>query len=133
MQLRQITIGPRQQADNYELSDKGEDSDQDHDQQDRSHKHVPRWCDDYLKTLKDQSNIDPDTIFGSQVPKCDLEAIFTDDDYKKRGKERPKRRRGSSGEWKRDQLTNTEIAQYKAKCGQTRMWRTNIENIAPQV
>lgn len=132
MELRRIPLGSKKEEDNYEISDKDENSEGENDR-DRSHKRIPRWCDDYVQRLSQQAHIDPDCIFGSQVPRCDLTAIFTDEDYKKRGKDRPKRKRGSSGEWKKDRLTQTEISEYKSKMGQTGSIRVNAENLSANV
>merc|ERR1712113_260369 len=85
-------------------------------------KHVPAWSKTYLQMLEQQTPTDPDTIFGCRVPKVDLEAIFSDLEYQKVHKQRPKRRRGSSGEWKHDRLSKVEVDQYKRKMGQVKRW-----------
>jgi len=118
--LRQVRLPPPNPEDNYELSDKGEDSDA--EEPDRSHKFVPEWSNHFLDMIEKQEGIDPDTIFGSTVPTCDLEVIFTDADYAKKIKERPKRRRGSSGEWKQDRLGREEVGEYKRKMGHAKRW-----------
>merc|ERR1719436_895879 len=68
--LRQIQLPPAPPGDNYELSDPGDDSDVDDDvlAAARSKKHIPKWCETYLETLRKQADWDPDTIFGSRVP-----------------------------------------------------------------
>lgn len=109
--------------DNYEVSDK-EDSDA--EEPDRSKKHVPTWSKNYLEVVAKQSNIDPDTIFGCRVPRCDLEAIFSDDDYRRFAKDRPQRKRGSSGEWLRDRLSKAEIGEYNRKMGYQRGWKDKV-------
>lgn len=126
LKLRQMQVPPQNPEDNYEISDKGEDSDV--DEPDRSEKHVPEWSFQYLELITKQTNIDPDTIFGNRVPECDLEAIFSDALYLSCKFERPKRRRGSSGEWKKDRLSRSEITDYKHKMGHMRRWSGNAEN-----
>jgi len=120
--LRQ-PLSPKKDEDNYELSDKGENSDEE-DECDRKHsgKHVPKWCSDYLDILKAQSSWDPDTIFGSKVPHCDNAVVFPDELYARLRKERPNRRRGSSQDWKKDRLRSREVTEYKRKMQQTRHW-----------
>merc|ERR1719271_1348987 len=71
-----IALPPKLDEDNYEISEKDENSDEACEEPDRSHKHVPRWCSNYLETLATQSSLDPDSIFGNKVPRCDLDAIF---------------------------------------------------------
>jgi len=108
---------PKNPDDNYEISDKGENS-EDEDDSHRSHKHVPEWCKSYHEVLLKQSTWDPDTIFGSKVPPCDATLIFPPELYKSLGKERPNRRRGSSQDWAKDRLRSREIHEYKKKMGQ---------------
>lgn len=132
VKLKRIPLGPKKAEENYEISDKEEDSDCEMER-DRSHKFVPKWCDNYLQRLQEQSTLDPDTIFGSKVPKCNLDEIFSDADYRKRGRERPKRKRGSSGEWRKDRLTPAEISEYKTKMGQIRAWSADEENRRPNI
>jgi len=119
--LRQsIVLAPKRGEDNYDMSDPGEDSD---DNDSRTHsKPVPKWCETYIQELEKQAQLDPDTIFGSKVPHCNLEEVFSDHTYARIGTARPRRRRGSSGEWARDRLTRTDVRRYKAKLGQTRCW-----------
>jgi hypothetical protein len=122
MLLRQQAIGEPRREDNYEISEKGDDSEAESPEEDRKNKHVPAWCKDWITLLTAQANIDPDSIFGTKVPRCELEAIFTDEDYAIRNKKRPRRKRGSSGEWKKDRLTQFEIDEYKRKMGQTKIF-----------
>jgi len=123
--LRQLALSPPHPEDNYEISDPGGDSDaDDHAARDRSSKHVPLWCNSYLDVLAKQADIDPDTIFDSKVPHCRLEDIFLDAMYKQAGKNRPKRRRGSSGDWCKDRLTKQEIRNYKTRMGHVRSWES---------
>jgi len=121
--LRRIELPPKKAEDNYEISEHGSDSEnEDGAERDRSGKHIPKWCETYLQDLAKQSDIDPDTIFASKVPRCVLEDIFTDEMYKEVGKNRPKRVRGSSGDWRKDHLARSEIQDYKARMGQVRAW-----------
>ncbi|CAE8727723.1 unnamed protein product, partial [Polarella glacialis] len=103
--VRQMELEPKDPEDNYELSDCGGDSDQEdaagERERQRGSKHVPKWCGEYLQVLSTQADVDPDTIFGSRVPQCIQEDIFTDDMYESVGKKRPKRARGSSGDWRK--------------------------------
>jgi len=128
--VRQIPLPPQNPDDNYELSDQADsDADETLEAQRRSLKHQPRWSENYLELLKKQSDLDPDTIFGGRVPCCILEDVFTDDLYEQVGKTRPKRKRGSSGNWKgRDQLCPDEIDAYKRKLGQTRVFVPDVQD-----
>lgn len=128
--LRQRPLPPPRSEDNYELSDQdADDSDMDEAREAarRAEKPIPRWCDDYLETLRRQGDMDPDTVFGGRVPQCSLDLVFPDELYKKIGKSRPKRARGSSGDWRRDRLTPQEIVHYKRKMGQTKGWMADAE------
>lgn len=116
--LLRMALPPRTQEDNYEISDKGEDSDG--EEPDRSRKYVPEWSKEYLSMLAKQGETDPDTIFGCRVPAVNLDVIFKDEDYRRIHKDRPKRRRGSSGNWGQDRLSRTEVSEYKKKMGQLR-------------
>lgn len=110
--------------DNYEISDKEDTDDEDEENQEsrRANKVVPSWCADYQQKLAAQEGVDPDSIFSSRVPFCDLDAIFTDALYQQYGKKAPKRKRGSSCQWHKDRLSATEIARYRAKMGQQKRW-----------
>lgn len=123
--LRRLQLPDKLLEDNYELSDQGSTSDQDDnaEAERRSKKHVPSWCDNYLNDLSMQANMDPDTVFGSRVPQCLLEQVFPDELYRQLEKHRPKRPRGSSGNWQKDGLTEDEVCAYKRKMGQTKDWR----------
>lgn len=118
--LREVRLPPPCVEENYEISEKGEDSEA--EEPDRTHKRVPEWSRSYLQLLERQMGTDPDTVFGTRVPHVDLDSIFRDEDYRGVRKERPKRRRGSSGEWKQDRLTKQEVAEYKRRMGQLRRW-----------
>jgi hypothetical protein len=129
MVLRLMSISDKLPEDNYEISEHGGDSDaEDCQARDRSGKHVPKWCENYLDALSRQTDIDPDTIFGPRVPRCVLDDIFTDAMYKQANKNRPKRARGSSGDWRKDQLARKEISDYKSRMGHARSWRDEGAN-----
>jgi len=131
-QYRQMRLPPKRPEDNWDISDA--ESAEDPQERDRSHKHVPRWCENhpeghpkagmpkYLDLLEEQALVDPDTIFSSRVPQCILEHIFPDTLYRRVNRERPKRFRGSSGDWRRDKLTAQEVHDYKALMGQMQSW-----------
>jgi len=119
--LRHIELGPKVEEDNYEISEAAGSDDEQLDR-DRSQKPTPSWCDDYLKLLARQDHVDPDSIFTSRVPLCNLDDIFTEEMYKQVGKRRPKRERGSSGNWTRDKLTRHEVAHYKSRMAHTKEW-----------
>jgi len=122
--LRSIELPPKRDEDNYAISEHGSDSEAEEAEQekDRTAKHIPKWCETYLQELAGQSDLDPDSIFGSKVPKCHLEDIFTDQMYQEVGKHRPKRARGSSGDWRKDRLARHEVCSYKNRMGQVRTW-----------
>jgi len=133
MRLRQIELKPKVAEDNYEISEPEGDSDEDAEKsRDRGSKHVPKWCGSYLEDLEQQSDVDPDTIFSSKVSRCDLDAVFTDTVYREVGKLRPKRLRGSSGDWRKDRLTCLEIKSYKSRMGHLRSWdEERVDNKEP--
>lgn len=129
MLLRQIDLKPKLDEDNYEISEHDGDSEEEGgENRDRSGKHVPRWCETYLQDLNEQADIDPDTIFAAKVPRCDLEVVFTDEMYRLANKSRPKRMRGSSGDWRKDRLTCNEIKSYKSRMGHLRSWDEKVES-----
>merc|ERR1712147_546899 len=109
----------KRDEDNYAISERDETSDNEGEmiEPDRCLKPVPRWCANYLQLLSDQQVTDPDSIFGTKVPSCDLEKVFPDELYNKCRCKRPQRKRGSSGEWKRDRLRGDEIDAYNVKMG----------------
>jgi len=132
--LRQLALAPPRAEDNYEISDPGGDSDAEHNAaRDRSGKHVPLWCKSYLDVLAKQADIDPDTIFDSKVPHCRLEDIFLDEMYRHAGRNRPKRKRGSSGDWHKDRLTKQEIRNYKTRMGHVRSWESERGTLSAPV
>mmetsp|Transcript_41678 Transcript_41678/g.73163 ORF Transcript_41678/g.73163 Transcript_41678/m.73163 type:complete len:526 (-) Transcript_41678:142-1719(-) len=132
--LRQVDLSPKKDEDNYEISDRDENSDDQGgeiiDEPDRSHKHVPQWSVNFLETLSKQEHMDPDSIFGSKVPFCDLDLIFTDQLYKQFSQDRPKRKRGSSAVWSKDRLCREEIEMYKQKMGHNVAWNARDRNAA---
>jgi len=130
--VRQIPLGPSRPEDNYELSDQADsDADEALEARRRAKKRVPSWCSNYLEVLHKQADLDPDGIFGGRVPKCALDVVFPEELYKSYTKGRPKRNRGSSGDWRRDRLTAQEIGLYKRKMGQMRVWTDEGENVPP--
>lgn len=120
--LRKVLLPPKSPEDNYEISDNGGDSDDEARNGDRRSKHVPKWCTSFLTMLERQADVDPDTIWGSRVPQCVLDDVFPDAAYQQAGLQRPKRARGSSGDWKKDRLTGNEICRYKTRMGHARPW-----------
>lgn len=123
--LREKTLGAKVPEDNYEISDK-EDTDDEGAEEDqdrnRANKMIPVWCVDYKQALAAQDGLDPDSIFSPRVPFCDMDAIFPDALYRERGRQPPKRKRGSSCQWQKDRLSRSEIARYRAKMGQQKRW-----------
>eukprot|EP00929_Paragymnodinium_shiwhaense_P020658 TRINITY_DN13698_c0_g1_i1.p1 TRINITY_DN13698_c0_g1~~TRINITY_DN13698_c0_g1_i1.p1 ORF type:complete len:788 (-),score=199.03 TRINITY_DN13698_c0_g1_i1:157-2520(-) len=120
--LRQQVLPPSRPEDNYEISEKGGDSDAEDNEDLRARKPVPAWCESFLQQLKSQEDVDPDTIFGPRVPPCVLEDIFSDELYVAVGKKRPKRARGSSGDWNKDRLQRDDVDKYKSRMGHVRSW-----------
>jgi len=116
--LMGVQLPPRDPKENYEISEKDENSDA--EEPDRTGKYIPSWSQTYLQKLKDQADIDPDTIFGCCVPAVNLDVIFEDEDYRRVRKGRPVKKRGSSGNWTRDRLSRAEVDAYKSKMRQTR-------------
>jgi len=124
---RQLKVGPKSADDSYEISDR-EDDDEVAEDIDRSHKRVPKWANSYLDALTKQRRVDPDTIFGTKVPQCDLGVIFTDELYARCSLERPKRIRGSSGKWDKDSLKSAEINAYRNNTGQKECWTAKVRH-----
>ncbi|CAK9051433.1 INCENP_ARK-bind domain-containing protein [Durusdinium trenchii] len=116
---------PKRAEENYDLSDLEEDEDGNRIEPDRLRKHIPARCSNYTQVAASQADIDPDSIFGSRMPLCDLDAIFPDSFYRSLHPNQPRqRRRGSSCHWIRDALTPHEIHAYAVKMGQSRSWST---------
>lgn len=115
----------KREEDNYEISDLEEDEDGNRIEPDRQCKRVPSWCTNYSTLATSQADIDPDSIFGSRMPLCDLDSIFPDRLYRSLHPGQPRqRKRGSSCHWFRDALTPHEIHAYTVKMGQSRAWST---------
>lgn len=109
--------------DTYEISDECSE-----ESPDRSNKNVPTWCADWVKLVQDQEKIDPDTVFGGNMPFVDLADVFPDSKIAadlKAGRLSadvdPNKR------WQRDKLRKEEVANYRAAMGQTQnmdhLWR----------
>mmetsp|Transcript_22460 Transcript_22460/g.40073 ORF Transcript_22460/g.40073 Transcript_22460/m.40073 type:complete len:265 (+) Transcript_22460:44-838(+) len=87
---------------------------------------VPQWSENYLQAVERQADLDPDTIFGSRVPACKLEDIFSIEMFREVGQPPSKKikRDSGSGDWEAaDILTREEILDYKRKMGQIRSWK----------
>ena len=67
---------PKIADDNYEISDLEEDVHGNRVEPDRSQKRVPSWCANYVQTAEAQAEVDPDSIFGSHMPICDLDSCL---------------------------------------------------------
>ncbi len=115
---RMVALLPKQPDDQYDISDKDTDSEDELSPTARAKKHVPTWCSNWRQKAIAQIAVDPESIFGASLPKCDLDVVFTEHNYKDMGLQRPKRTRGSSGNWNFDKLTQDEVDKYRAKCGQ---------------
>eukprot|EP00913_Durusdinium_trenchii_P009794 g9198.t1 len=119
--LRTKPLRPPKSEDNYDMSSAGdpdmteeERAQHELDLEDRRvTKQSPRWCENYLELVHQQKDWDPDT-----VPPCDLDSVFPDALYMELNLQRTyKKRRGSSANWKKDQLKPDEMANYKRKLG----------------
>jgi hypothetical protein len=115
---RMVPLPPKNDEDQYEVTDKDTDSEDELSPNSRAKKHIPPWCVNWRQKAIAQIAVDPESIFGVTVPKCELDVIFTDENYRRMGLLRPKRARGSSGNWAFDKLTQEEVDKYRAKCGQ---------------
>mmetsp|Transcript_55001 Transcript_55001/g.120610 ORF Transcript_55001/g.120610 Transcript_55001/m.120610 type:complete len:464 (+) Transcript_55001:40-1431(+) len=117
---RLVPLPVKRPDENYDLSDKGSDSEEEHQKQHRS-KRKPSWVQNWHQLTKAQADVDPDTIFGTHLPVCDLDVIIGDHFYTGKGRERPRlRRRGSSQNWRVDKLTCREVERYKRRMRQHR-------------
>ena len=106
--------------DQYEMTaweDSDAELDEDEKERRRLNKRVPAWCIGWIETAKTHTMIDPDTVFGSKIPKCDLEVLFgrNNNAYLKARKGK----RGSSGEWGMDDVTRRELEEYRQVMGHT--------------
>jgi hypothetical protein len=115
---RMVPLGPKDVSDQYDITDKDTDSESELSPSSRAKKHIPPWCVNWRQKAIAQIAVDPESIFGMTVPKCDLDVIFTQKNYRDMGLSRPKRVRGSSGNWTFDKLTQDEVDRYRAKLGQ---------------
>jgi hypothetical protein len=113
-----VPLGPKHVDDQYDVTDKDTDSENELSPNTRAKKKIPGWCTNWRQKTIAQVAVDPESIFGISMPKCDLDVIFTDRNYRKMGLQRPKRARGSSGNWTFDKLSQDEIDKYRAKLGQ---------------
>lgn len=105
-------------VENYEMSDREEsDSGEESDENESSpKKKIPKWAQksNLLPALERQflegpHKIDPDSIFH-EVSSCDLVAIFGE-------KKQKYSQRKSTGDWRKDRVTRSEIITYKKKMG----------------
>ncbi|EER20406.1 hypothetical protein Pmar_PMAR010140 [Perkinsus marinus ATCC 50983] len=93
--------------------------------------HIPAWSLEWKSMVLAQSNTDPDSIFGDRIPGCDIGQIFGDivasgqldppntqsfKDYIRINDKTG--RRGSTGNWRFDELLDEEIYTYKQKMKQ---------------
>ena len=115
---KMLPLGPKQLDEQYDITDKDTDSESELSPNSRAKKHIPSWCINWRQKAIAQIAVDPESIFGVTVPKCDLDVIFTEKNYRCMGLSRPKRVRGSSGNWTFDKLTQEEVDRYRAKLGQ---------------
>jgi hypothetical protein len=113
-----VPLGPKLVDEQYEVTDKDTDSENELSPNSRAKKHIPGWCVNWRQKSIAQIAVDPESIFGVTVPKCELDIIFTQRNYQDMGLHRPKRARGSSGNWTFDILTQDEVDRYRAKLGQ---------------
>ncbi len=108
---------PEDQYEMTEWEDTDAEGDEDMKERKRMAKRIPAWCIGWIEQAKTQTTIDPDTVFGSRLPRCDLEVLFgqTNNAYMKARKGK----RGSSGEWGMDDVTRRELEEYRAIMGHT--------------
>jgi len=117
---RLVPLPAKRADENYDLSDKGSDSEEEHQKPHRS-KRKPSWVQNWHQLTKAQADVDPDSIFGTHLPVCDLDVIIGDHFYTGKGRDRPRlRRRGSSQNWRVDKLTCREVERYKRRMRQHR-------------
>jgi len=123
--LRHVQAPLARPEDEYEISEPEDEDAEDYREKDRSSKHVPKWCENYHMELQAKADIDPDSVFG-MVPHCNLEEIFTDSCYQQVKVKRPQRKRGSSGDWRKDNLEFLEIKDYKSRMGHMKTWEAGL-------
>lgn len=120
--IRVVTLAPlppKDTQDNYELSDR-EGSDGEIADCDRSTKKIPAWCKEFQECVDKQHDVNPDSVFGTAVPQCDIDDIFPDSLYKSLNLTKVKRARGSSCVWHQDGLRMDEVESYAKKMGHSR-------------
>ncbi len=102
----------------FEESDEPELTEEEKEEK-RMNKNIPSWCVNWIETAKTQTSIDPETIFGTQLPKCDLEVLFGELAKDSAYLRARKGKRGSSGEWSLDRITRNELDEYRYVMGHT--------------
>ena len=111
---------PPAAEDQYEMTE-WEDSDtemqEDESERKRLNKKIPPWCIGWIETAKTQTSIDPDTVFGMRIPRCDLSVLFGQPSNAYMRARNGKR--GSSGEWGMDDMTRQELSEYRQLMGHT--------------
>lgn len=133
------TLPPKRPEDNGTLSDDsdsvGSSPGRGRRSRSRKGKPAPRWCSSYLEDLEAQEGLDPDSVFGVGVPRCELDDVFPQALYRAAGLGAggawKRRRRGSSGNWRRDGLARAEVQEYKRRCNHARPWAPAPEAPAP--
>lgn len=122
--LRQLPLPPAKPEEDYGLSDCEAMSDEEvlglSADQERSGKNVPAWCDNYLKDLVSQAEVDPDCIFGGDVPACDLEYIFPKRLFDALHLVSERRDAWTEANWDAHGLCKDEVHAYKQRMGQMR-------------
>jgi hypothetical protein len=122
-QLMPLTTPP-DLDDQYELTewensaDESAEGREEEKERKRAAKRIPAWCIGWIETARDQTKIDPETVFGRSVPRCDLSVIFQGHGGNAYMKAR-KGKRNSSGEWGMDIVSMAEIEAYRQTMGQT--------------
>ncbi|KAF4686172.1 hypothetical protein FOZ60_005610 [Perkinsus olseni] len=126
--LRSLDSPPRFD-DQYPISEYDEDTDE--HSEDARRKHIQGWSLEWKSMVLAQSNTDPDSIFGDRIPSCDIGQVFGDivasgqldppntqsfKDYIRINDKTG--RRGSTGNWRFDELLDEEIYTYKQKMKQ---------------
>mmetsp|Transcript_82637 Transcript_82637/g.145794 ORF Transcript_82637/g.145794 Transcript_82637/m.145794 type:complete len:199 (-) Transcript_82637:170-766(-) len=85
---------------------------------------LPQWSGDYVTAVERQAAIDPDTIFGSSVPACDLDVIFPSLLFREAGLPPSKKlKRSDSGDGELEAASQKEILDYKRRMGHAKSWK----------
>eukprot|EP00931_Biecheleriopsis_adriatica_P009119 TRINITY_DN110223_c0_g1_i1.p1 TRINITY_DN110223_c0_g1~~TRINITY_DN110223_c0_g1_i1.p1 ORF type:complete len:240 (-),score=64.77 TRINITY_DN110223_c0_g1_i1:30-749(-) len=88
---------------------------------------LPHWNSYRCLDINRQADVDPDSIFGSRVPPCDLEELFPEALFREVGAPLPKKlKRSESGDLELSPVCAAEVLDYKRKMGQTRGWKEMI-------